>query len=71
MKKRNYKRSKTKPAPELKALIRTNQLSIKLAQKNNPTLNDSSTGFSIQENTKPYVFIIDEINRGNISNLNP
>lgn len=38
---------------------------IELARKENSALDDTV----IQDNTKPYVFIIDEINRGNISKI--
>ncbi|MBQ8023822.1 MAG: AAA family ATPase [Succinivibrio sp.] len=37
---------------------------LKLARKNNPSL-----AITVQEEDKPYVFIIDEINRGNISKI--
>ena len=39
---------------------------IKLAKEKNPT---ALSKIVIKENTKPYVFIIDEINRGNISKI--
>lgn len=38
---------------------------VSLAMKNNPRLSNTE----IEENKKPYVFIIDEINRGNISKI--